>query len=223
MENYKDTIISQYANSPIIDQLIDFWNQDIDPSANIAEFFDFVWNVETAQGFGLDIWGRIVNISRYLYVTESKKYFGFYNPNFSDADQVYTPFNVQPFFNSNNVTPTVAVDDATYRKMILAKAFANISFASCKTINFILQFLLGDNAAFVVDNRNMTIKYVFNITLTPIQYAIIYQSGIIPVPTGVGVNFDTGKTFGFYSAHVPIPGEDWPHPFNVGVYSSPAN
>lgn len=64
MVNVEQTIISQYGNSSTIGQLIQFMNENIDPSADIDNFYDFVFNVETAQGFGLDIWGRIVGISR---------------------------------------------------------------------------------------------------------------------------------------------------------------
>jgi hypothetical protein len=221
MEDVRQTIISQYANSPIINQLIDFWNQDIDPAVNFAEFYDFVWNVQTAVGFGLDIWGQIVNVTRYLQVTQDNEYFGFYNAAFPDNAQVYTPFNVQPFFNGYDSTPTITVDDETYRMMILAKAYANIAYANCRNINFILTLLLGENAAFVVDGFDMTIRYVFNITINPIQYAIIYQSGIIPVPTGVKVTFDEGRLFGFDSPHIPNAAQNWPWPFGVGVFYAP--
>ena len=64
MLNVEQTIISQYANSPTIGALIAFMNENINPAADIDNFYSFVFNVETAQGFGLDIWGRIVNISR---------------------------------------------------------------------------------------------------------------------------------------------------------------
>ena len=64
MQNVEQTIISQYGNSATISQLIQNMNDYIDPSTDIDNFYNFVFNVETAQGFGLDIWGRIVNISR---------------------------------------------------------------------------------------------------------------------------------------------------------------
>ena len=64
MQNVEQTIISQYGNSATITQLINNMNAYIDPSADIDNFYNFVFNVETAQGFGLDIWGRIVNVSR---------------------------------------------------------------------------------------------------------------------------------------------------------------
>ncbi len=52
------TLISQYADSPTLVQLINNMDDYINPDADFDAFYDFVWNVETAQGFGLDIWGQ---------------------------------------------------------------------------------------------------------------------------------------------------------------------
>ena len=62
MNNVEQTIISQYGNSATISQLIQNMNEYIDPEVNIWAFYNFVFNVQTAQGFGLDIWGRIVGL-----------------------------------------------------------------------------------------------------------------------------------------------------------------
>lgn len=56
--------------------LIESMNEWIDPAADFQSFYDYVWNVDTAQGFGLDDWGKIVGVSRYLQVPETD-YFGF--------------------------------------------------------------------------------------------------------------------------------------------------
>ncbi len=223
MENLNQTILSQYANSSIMMQVINNWNNNIDPTINIDEFYRYIWNIETAIGFGLDIWGQIIGISRLLYVVSEKEYFGFFNENYDDEGQVYTPFNVAPFFNGFDSTPTIRVDDETYRKMLLAKAYANISRPTIKTFNFILSFLFGEGSVYVVDGFNMTIRYIFNITITPIEYAIIYQSGIMPVPAGVLVTYDEGRIFGFQSEHEPIESENFPWPFNVSVFNNQNN
>jgi hypothetical protein len=68
MMNVEQTIISQYGNSSAIGKLIHTFNDCIDPSTDIDNFYSFVWNVETAQGFGLDIWGRIVGVQRDIFV-----------------------------------------------------------------------------------------------------------------------------------------------------------
>jgi hypothetical protein len=69
MRNVEQTIISQYGNSATITALIQNMNNYIRVDADIDGFYDTVWNVETAVGFGLDIWGRIVGLptGRYIY------------------------------------------------------------------------------------------------------------------------------------------------------------
>jgi hypothetical protein len=71
MRDVEQTILSQYANSATITKLIHNMNAYIDPSADIDAFYNVVWNVETAEGFGLDIWGRVVDLptGRYIYTS----------------------------------------------------------------------------------------------------------------------------------------------------------
>jgi hypothetical protein len=70
-EELEATILSQYANSPTMLALIQNANTYLDPAADIDNFYDVVWNVDTAIGFGLDIWGRIVGLptGRYIYTS----------------------------------------------------------------------------------------------------------------------------------------------------------
>ena len=69
MNNYLETVVSQYGNSPTLLSLIDSFNAAVDPSEDFDNFWAYVWYVETAQGFGLDIWGRIVGVSRTIPTT----------------------------------------------------------------------------------------------------------------------------------------------------------
>jgi hypothetical protein len=66
MQNIESTIISEYANSPTILALINSFNAAVDPAADLDAFLTHVWQVDTAQGFGLDIWGRVVGVSRII-------------------------------------------------------------------------------------------------------------------------------------------------------------
>lgn len=93
MQNIQQTILSQYSSSPTIGSLIEGWNQALDPSTLIDAWYADVWDLDTAQGYGLDVWGRIVGVSRVLKVTSSK-YFGFSEAN----DLTEEGFNSAPFF-----------------------------------------------------------------------------------------------------------------------------
>lgn len=67
MNDVEQTIISQYGTSRTITKLVFNMNEYIRPDADIDNFYSFIFNVETAQGFGLDIWGRIVGVNRNVF------------------------------------------------------------------------------------------------------------------------------------------------------------
>lgn len=69
MISVSQTILSQYGNSPTLLAMIDALNAAIDPSADIDSFYAWIWSVDSAQGFGLDIWGRIVGVARVIDTT----------------------------------------------------------------------------------------------------------------------------------------------------------
>ena len=213
MIDVEQTIISQYANSPTLVQLIQNMNEYLDPRADFDNFFNFVWNVDTAQGFGLDIWGRIVNISRVLQLPADPIYFGF-----DEALPGSYPFNEQPFYNGPGATTAYELADDAYRQLILLKALANISATTAPAINQLLQnFFINQGRCYVIDDGGMHMHYVFEFLLTPYQFAIIANSGALPKPAGVTVNFINTPLpcFGFFEA-----GTDSAAPFDQAPFIS---
>jgi beta-lactam-binding protein with PASTA domain len=198
--DFEATVISQYANSPTILQLVSNLNQYIDQSTNFANFYNFVWNVDTAVGFGLDIWGKIVGVSRLLQIPNTTDYVGFDNgtrspPDWQSMGSDQPPYNDPPvggaMYTGFNATSTYLLGDDAYRQLILAKAFANICTTTAPAINTILQNLYGPGTAWVLNTGPMAISY--NLTFTPsaIQLAILQQSGVIPTPPGVSFVINT--------------------------------
>lgn len=195
MIDVEQTIISQYANSPILLQLIRNMNQYLDQRANFQAFYDFVWNVYTAQGFGLDIWGRIVGLpnGRLLRLGANTDTFGFIN---SDSPPDWAPFNQGTFYNGATVSTTFRLGDDAFRTLILAKALANITATTSQALNQLLRNLFpGRGVAYVIDNgksntalNGMTMTFVFEFSLSQVEYAILTQSGVMPHPAGVGFN-----------------------------------
>lgn len=210
------TVISQYANSPIITKLLTDFAGYIDPTANIAQFYDLIMNVDTAVGYGLDVWGRIVGIGRLIQVPTSDAFFGF-----AEGLPSWYPFNQAPFNAVWNPTnQTYLLSDSAYRKLILAKAAANICDGSIPSINQILVNLFcvpwrgnayvtegsrvtpffgfaesttayGFNQAQFYDGtpsfEKMVMTYTFEFELTPLELAIVMYSNVLPQPTGVKV------------------------------------
>lgn len=184
MQNVIDTVASQYANSPRILQLIADANDTIDPAADIDEFYRLVWDVSTAEGYGLDVWGRIVNVGRVLTVA-NEPIFGF-----DEALPGVGVFNDGVFYAGGSTTSNYALSDTAYRVLILAKAAANICDGSTPAINKILMTLFaGRGDCYVVDNLDMSMVYTFRFVLTNVERAIVTQSGALPRPSGVSATF----------------------------------
>lgn len=216
MRDFDRTIISQYTNSATLCQLITNLNTYIDPNANLQNFYDLIWNVDTAEGYGLDVWGRIVGISRNIQIPDGK-YFGFAEATKVSAD----PFEQSPFYDGQRLTTSITLTDEQYRLLIFAKAAANITDNSIPAVNQILMNLfpnrgnayvldgrnsphdqwfgfaeasdaLGfDNGVFgdlfnPIDGENMSLIYVFEFTLDTFEKAIVDYSRVLP--KGVGVS-----------------------------------
>ena len=175
-----DTIGSQYANSPTLTQLI--WNNIayLESAGAIDDWFDNVWNIATAQGYGLDVWGRIVGVVRTLQAANSE-FWGY-----AEALPGSQPYGQAPFFAGGAVTGNNALSDDSFRTLILAKALANICSGSVPGINQILRNLFpGRGNCYVTDGQNMTMTYTFDFDLSPVELAIVGQSGVLPTPCGV--------------------------------------
>lgn len=182
--DWKKTIYPQYANSPRILKLLESLSDCINPTANLVSFYDNIWSVDTAVGYGLDVWGRIVGVQRQLKVATGV-YFGF-----NQAVPGVTTWGFGVFYNGQPITSNFSLTDQAFRQLIIAKALANICDGSIPAINAVLLTLFADRGdCWVADNNNMTMTYTFSFALTPVDITIISQSGVLPRSTGVGANF----------------------------------
>jgi hypothetical protein len=146
--------------------------------------YDNIWNVSTAQGYGLDVWGRIVGIQRVIAI-QAAKFFGFEEQTPATVEP-FGPGGVGCFYSGVPAASNYALSDQAFRSLILAKAMANISSSSVSSINTILRGLFpGRGNCYAVDGYNMTMQYKFEFPLTHVEYSIISTSGVLPKPTGV--------------------------------------
>lgn len=206
MINVENTIISQYSNSPVITTMIGFLNESIDPRVDCQKFYDMIFNVETAQGYGLDVWGGIVGINREIRMKAEDEFVGF--------AQGMTSFNSGAWSVDESTDRKYRLDDDIYRKTIMLKAMSNIIYATAPNINKLLRWMFGKRGrAYFVKNGTMSARYVFEFYLLPLERAIIRQTDLLPRPCGVLLDFyepETDKTFGFTEADLT--------PFGEGVF-----
>lgn len=190
MINVADTILTQFADSPKLKTLIYSFNEAVGIEGFLDDFYDIIWNIETADTYGLDVWGKIVVVSRQLTVTENQIYLGF---NEASSDPVLVddpqPFNQAPFYSGELLTSTVTLTNDVYRKLIMMKAAANISDCTIPNLNKLLMFMFGGSGkCYVRNDGEMVMSYVFEFQLSTAELAIVKSSGALPSPIGVTVN-----------------------------------
>ena len=249
--DWRQTIISQYANSPRMLGLIEGFTDAVDVAARMDAFYSDIWDLDTATGYGLDVWGRIVGVGRVLQVATSD-YFGFAEAGdadpFGDAqfagyDDAFgfaeagdaqpfgqAPFGLHPlylgvdpnagggvFYAGGGITSNYTTSDLVYRTLIYAKAAANITSGSIPAINgILLRIFAGRGNCYVQEQpypdffgfaeagdaqpfgqgvfyagqpmSRLNISYVFTFPLTPVDLAIVAQSGVLPSPMGRSVS-----------------------------------
>ena len=191
MQTLSQTVVSQYQNSPVIDELVELFSQAIGPDALYDAFYINIWNVlseaeiaNALPNYGFDIWGRIVGVSR-IVTGGVGSYFGF-----GEATD-RTGFNQSPFYNGQAITENYILTNQAFLLLILAKAAANITSGSIASMNQILLNLFPNRGkCYVVDGQNMTMTYVFNFFLQPFEIAVTAVIGAFLTPTGVAASFD---------------------------------
>lgn len=207
MIDVQKTLLSQYANSPIICSLIESMNEIIDPRYLLSDFYDKVLNVMTAEGWGLDVWARIVGVNRNAPIaTVDVKRMGF--------DPAYQPFNTYPFSDGGKFSSALLPDEQL-RHLIIIKAAANIIYATAPNINKFLLIAFGGRRAYYKITGHMAAEYVFEFNLDPFERVMVYNLNIMPWPCGVGVSYrevDPHKILGFNKSGLGN--------FNNGVFYS---
>lgn len=183
MRDVQKTVLSQYSCAPTLNALIEAWNQTLDPTRLIETWFTNIWNLDTAQGYGLDVWGRIVGVERVLTLS-TDSFFGFAEP----QDLTLQPFNAAPWYSGTQTTSNYRLSDEAFRQLINAKALANITDGSITSLNAILMTLFaGQGDVWVADSGTMTLTYTFNFAPSAVQVSLIQSSGVLMRPAGVRV------------------------------------
>lgn len=154
-------------------------------SKNIDDFITNILDIDTCLTYGLDVWGRIVNISRYLIVDLDARLLGFVEA-IGGSENYPTPFNDGVFYNDESLGKRSRLADSAYRKLIKCKMLKNISSATSIDINTILLELFSESGVcYCRDNGDMTIDLVFKYQPTPLDLAIITNANVIPTNAGV--------------------------------------
>lgn len=172
--NARNVILWQYDNAPNFNALIavkqnfyddavsDFWERWIDD----------VLNIQTANEFGLTLWGFLLNLERPLY---------------TNADGELVPIPTESYRLLLN---------AKLYKSSHAPTFSNVN-----TFIRQIFFNRPDNKSYVQDNLNMSITYILDFFPTAEEEIVLKLNDFLPHPSGVKIASITPippqETFGF--------------------------
>ena len=195
-------MISQYANSPKFVKLVEGMRSAFNEAQTIEDWFNIVYNLKTASGFGLDVWGLILNQSRLLYYTdEGVEKTVYLKGSQTVGGEDYTAEQIEEY----------------YRMLLFFKAFSYITNSTVKSFNDLLRFYFPpEKLVYVQEIGTMAIELNFEFFPTTLE-RIIFASELFPKPAGVGLRFrfiPKGAWFGFFDENAALP-EDQPFaPFN---------
>lgn len=213
MENIKDTIMSQYANSPTILALIDGLNDVIDPQYFIDDFYQYIYRLSSAKGFGLDIWADKVGVSRSAPIADPNATTLGYQT-LPTQEPKFTPFNTAPF-SDGGAFSSFRLSDDNLRSLIIVKAAINILYATAWNINKFLLTIFNGKRAYYKITGHMSAEYVFEFELSVFERMIVYTLDMMPKPCGVGISYveiNVDATLGFNGSELSN--------FNNGVFYS---
>ena len=209
--NIDDTILSQYGVSERIKRLLRGFHELIKPDADIKLFYDNVFNILTAKGVGLDVWGLIIGISREIQVATASTNTSFFGFRGSGCDV----FSSSPFYHTQSGGGTITLADDAYRELLLIKAAANISRTDLASLSSLFERLYANRGNFyIVEAGIMQLNYIFGFYLEPFELSLILRPGLLPKPAGVSYTVyqvDVANTFGFNGSGM--------QPFNQGVFN----
>ena len=181
-------MISQYANSPKFVSLVSGLTDIFSNSQTLEDWYNVVFNIKTAEGFGLDIWGLILNQGRA---------FSYVDPISGDTENVYLK-GAQTVGGSSYTSEQI---EEIYRQVLFLKAMSNITNATLASLNKMLQFYYqARGRVYVINYGTMKIRYVFEFYVNNLEKAI-FTSDIMPRPTGVKSSFEyipLHEYFGFF-------------------------
>lgn len=193
-----ETIQSQYAASKRMMQVINAFWESVDPKADISLMYQKLVNPRTAEGTGLDVWGRIVAIGRsYLAAEDTNPYFGFDPPEGVKNDRLGT-FNVTPFYKK--IMGKVRMADTMFRTYVFLKALINISNSSLAGLNQMVKMLFPDADVRILHTGTMALRVLILSPLSESDKAALDNLPWLPAGVGLEMYQVVTPTFGFAGA-----------------------
>ncbi len=195
--NLLRSLLWQHDNADSLKKLIELKQQWY--SENHSQFwnnwFTDVFDISTANEFGLLVWARILNIQLFVELeSKSEDVFGFGpdNENFSNGN----------FDIPNNGIQALSLEQK--RLVVQMRYFQLTTRGAVTEINEFFAGLFPDGPVYVDDNLDMTADYFFTFSPSSQLQFIFENYDILPRPAGVGINIlvQVKDSFGFETFHL---------------------
>lgn len=207
--NLLQNILWQYDESSnllsLINQKQEWYN--LNQSQFWSDWYENVFNLLTANEFGLNVWSYILNIPLFIENTQEspdKPIFGFNEIiSFPTLENTYLNFNNSNFsIKGKYITLTLEEQ----RFLLRLRYFQLSNRGSIPVINSFLFYLLSTSnigyggTLYALDGLDMTITYVFTESgFSQDLLKALQELDILPRPTGVElkIHINYGAQFGF--------------------------
>lgn len=175
----------QYNTSPNLLSLLtqkQAWYND-NQTAFWTSWETNVFDLNTADQFGLTVWAIILDIPIIVVVTPPSDIVGF---GWGDLHKNFTHGNFKAVAGGQELT----VEQA--RTVLKMRYFQITSRGTIPEINRFMAYLFGDmGSVYVLDNLDMTMTYVFGFPIPSNMNFIFKNYDILPRPAGVAVSYET--------------------------------
>jgi hypothetical protein len=163
---------------------------DINHSQFWSEWYDDVFNLLTANDFGLSIWSIILDVPYLIQqVGVVKPIWGF---NELPVVNNYVNYERGNFARGSS---RIILTTEEQRLFLRARYFQLTTDGCIISINNFLNLLFDDpdgiyqGGAWIVDNLDMTAEYVFNCPISSSLLAALVTYGVLPKPAGVRLEY----------------------------------
>lgn len=181
-------LIWQYENSPNIRTLVQnkqsFYDQN--QTAFWENFYTNIFNLKTANDFGLAVWSIILGAPIAYIITAGGSPswgFGTNHVNFTNGN----------FSSVNGSNSTYTLSTETARVILQLQYFKLIGTCTVPAINRALKYIFSANygSVYLYDNLDMRQEYIFDfVPPSDMQFAF-NNFDVLPRPAGVGSSWTT--------------------------------
>lgn len=181
--NLLRSVLWQYENADGLKSLVTGQQEWINIAHTQAwnDWVKNIFNLKTANAFGLAVWARILDVSLTIEREGSVDDvfgFGIEHENFENGG----------FGIAAGATENIGIEPA--RSMLLARWFTLTYAPTVPNINMILEVLFGVGEVYLADNLDMTMKYVFINEPNYRTRDILKNENFLPRPSGVAATFE---------------------------------